>query len=185
MNVDRVVFLDVDGVLNRIDPETGGLLTLPAPGMEFPYWVELNVVRTLNAVFAQCTDTRLFISSTWRMGLGTPEQFVHHTSIDPCLLHEDWRTPPTEDWGEPDPRPKEVADWLSRHPEVTAWVAVDDTLFGFPQEHFIPVDGSLGLTYPLLRETLSVIGYTLDDAHGVKRRRARNVSARKATVPRK
>lgn len=184
MVVDRVLFLDVDGVLNRIEPETDAFLTMPAPGMEPPYWVELNVVATLNAVLAQCPRARIVVSSTWRMSLSTPALFTQHTRVDPALLHEDWRTPSTEDGADPDSRPGEIADWLSRHPEVDRWVAVDDTLYSIPAAHFVPVDAEFGLTYPMLQEALRILGYTLGPAHVVEPERAKRVTARRGTARR-
>lgn len=174
--VTRVLFLDVDGVLNRLDPETEELLTVAAPGMRPPHVIELNVVRALNAAIAACPDTRLVVSSTWREDFPSPEDFCLHAGVDPALLHADWRTRFSSDPSSPHSRPDEIEEWLSRHPEVWDWVVVDDTPFAFPPDRFIPVPPERGLTFRLLREALWTLGYSLDETYAARPRRRRAAS---------
>jgi HAD domain in Swiss Army Knife RNA repair proteins len=169
--VTRVLFLDVDGVLNRLDPDTEELLTVAAPGMRTPHVVELNVVRALNAAIAGCPDTRIVVSSTWREDFASPEDFCVQAAVDPALLHADWRTKFSPEPDSPRSRPDEIEEWLSRHPEVRDWVILDDTPFDFPRDRFIPVPPERALTFRLLREALWTLGYTLDETYAARPRR--------------
>lgn len=115
-----ILFLDVDGVLNHracFMPSRGGSPLCP------------DAVRRLQRVVER-TGCKVVLSSTWRL-------LDRHTAALKAgggfpNPHEDWRTGecPVElrngivvdkRW-----RGLEIAEWLSRHPEVTRYAIVDD-----------------------------------------------------------
>lgn len=115
-----VLFLDVDGVLNHramFSPSRGG-----GPLCE-------HAIRRLRYV-ARETGCSIVLSSTWR----TMPGFVDRLEAAGAMpnRHDDWRTVemPVEmenglvkaiHW-----RGEEIAEWLSRHPEVERYAIVDD-----------------------------------------------------------
>lgn len=119
-----ILFLDIDGVLNNVavfrDRRFG-----PAP-------LDHECVRRLHYVVTK-TDCRIVLSSSWREMEGLEAKlagdFVFHIygNEPPCgnIRHEDRST--IRIGGEtPHRRGDEIAEWLSRHPEVTRYAIVDD-----------------------------------------------------------
>ena len=68
------------------------------------------------------------MSSAWRTIAGAQKWFKQ---VFGELLHDDWRT---KDERGLETRGEEIDEWLSRHPEVTKFVVVDDTAYGL-EEH--------------------------------------------------
>lgn len=129
----RVIFLDVDGVLNHLKAfeEQKGC------GAEVICPAALEMLRQL----VYFSRAKVVLSSTWRKGR-EPNRLVEclrkHGVLDEA--HDDWKT---KDWVckpqrilPPDVQPPssaeygcrgdEIAEWLSRHPEVTQYVILDD-----------------------------------------------------------
>jgi hypothetical protein len=115
-----VLFLDVDGVLNRCGKSNQGLETDKCD---------------LLADLCRRTGCQVVVSSTWRW---MPHQYerllamfasrgIPHIGKTACLSAPTGAT-------RPDgvailrrvPRHVEITDWLSRHPEVTRYAIVDD-----------------------------------------------------------
>lgn len=119
-----VLFLDVDGVLNHrgvFSPDIG-------PDPLCPKAVD----RLCKMVSA--TGSKVVLSSTWRLG-GKASRHVRKLQMSGVLdsAHGDWRTVdlPCKFVNGlvivDDPRRgREIAEWLSRHPEVTTYAIVDD-----------------------------------------------------------
>lgn len=164
----RIIFLDVDGVLNRWG---GEWLVHPAPGMEFPWMIDLNILASFNHVLSQMmTETKIVVSSTWRLHCNSRAMFEERTGVKAEYLHDDWRTMQ----GSTGARWIEINEWLSRHPEVKAHVAIDDD--GDAQQpgdpkSLVKTNGTVGLTYEQLELALRRIGYTLQGSHTVQRRK--------------
>jgi hypothetical protein len=119
----RVLFLDVDGVLNY----------RAIFGQGTPSPVCPTAFRRVREV-VQATGAKIGLSSTWRRGTRGADR--HLDKLERIglfeLTHDDWRTPydlpargdgPLADYPS---RGDEIADWLSRHPEVAAYAIVDD-----------------------------------------------------------
>ncbi len=130
----RVIFLDVDGVLNNLqafkDQAGNGMGTRVLCPV---------AVQNLFGLLAW-TGAQIVLSSTWRKGR-EPNEHVAYLRAARVLdrAHEDWRTkdyvtkatPVTDgDYsnatGYYGCRGDEIAEWLSRHPEVTQYVILDD-----------------------------------------------------------
>jgi hypothetical protein len=102
----KVIFLDIDGVLN--------CKNTPNP-RKLPYIVDPKLLERFNKLVER-TGAKVVLSSTWR--------------IDPAGLFS------AEHWGVPfidtcpdmpdSPRCEEVLTWLARHPKVTRFAIIDD-----------------------------------------------------------
>jgi hypothetical protein len=102
----KLIFLDIDGVLNC--PKT------PNP-RKFPYVIDKRLLARLKKLLRD-TGAKVVLSSSWR--------------CDPVgiLAAKYWGIPFIDVC--PDmpkaPRCKEMLKWLSKHPEVTRYVVIDD-----------------------------------------------------------
>lgn len=121
---EPVIFLDVDGVLNHRRVFSAGA----GPCVLCPQAIE-RFRRLVSE-----TGARVVLSSTWRLG-NFPNEHVFALRRAGVLerQHRDWRTKDlrgkvsTGGIELPDhKRGNEIAEWLSRHPEVTRYAIVDD-----------------------------------------------------------
>lgn len=112
----KVLFLDFDGVI----------LTLRQALAQGTTWSRSTPDPVATAAIARCGNAgvKIVVSSSWRdHEPSTKEKLEQGGLID--FLHDDWRTKDyaSEPGGS---RPTEIAEWLSRHPEVTAYRILDD-----------------------------------------------------------
>lgn len=153
----KVVFLDIDGVLNTLRSMTAQKKSRP---------FDREAVAALNRLLRE-TGARIVVSSTWRIGpLVQRGEAAAVAQMDEILTLEGM--PPglvvgvTPDGAQPIPgqpehsvggriwyhavpRRDEIARWRAAHPEVTAWVALDDDGDAGP-ENLIHCDDCVGLT---------------------------------------
>ena len=124
----KIIFLDIDGVLNS----RAFMTRMHKAGKKFTLFDDLDfdAVKVLNDVVKK-TGAKVVLSSTWRR---------HHsiTWMRSILARHGFEGPlidftPTEvDLPTPLPpfeypqRGHEIQDWLTRHPEVTHFVIIDD-----------------------------------------------------------
>jgi hypothetical protein len=133
----KVIFLDIDGVLNNhdIDPDTGHC------------WIQAALAWRLNRI-VKATRAKLVISSAWRYmvhcGAMTIKGFeymlrTHKISADVVgVTVRDEEIPSRGD---------QIKAWLSEHPEVTSYVILDDEPDGMTigDVRFVKTDGGCGL----------------------------------------
>jgi HAD domain in Swiss Army Knife RNA repair proteins len=102
----KVVFLDIDGVLNSEKT--------PNP-RQFPYVVDKRLLARLKKLL-QRTRAKVVLTSSWRcdpVGLfAAKHSGVPFIDVCPDLPRS--------------PRCKEIQAWLARHPKVTRYVVIDD-----------------------------------------------------------
>jgi hypothetical protein len=133
----RVVFLDIDGVLNHCGTRDARTPTEEEP---IPIPIAPECMGRLNRLIAE-TAAKIVISSTWRKVAGWQDlgpALTRHGLVGdvvgetPDLVNdapwlERWRTregaPFTYERLE---RGWEIAEWLAAHPEVTGFVILDD-----------------------------------------------------------
>lgn len=159
--IRKIIFVDVDGVFNACDDYK--VLTTPAFGMWTPWITDLNKVELFNGVLRQAPDTRMVISSTWRLHTKDIEDFCRRTRFDPALIHPDWRTDVEMKFN--DDRKKEVEAWLAEHPEIEKYVVLDDLDWKFDKSVHVRTRQEVGLTYEHLRLAMQVLGYRLKHRH--------------------
>lgn len=110
----KVIFLDIDGVLNLCYPERDKYGSLFHP----------ELVNNLNNLI-QLTDAKIVISSSWRhSGLSEMKDMWEFRNlpgevidITPSFMHQR---------GTSLCRGDEIQQWLNEHPEVTNYVYIDD-----------------------------------------------------------
>jgi hypothetical protein len=130
-----VLFLDFDGVLHPAGAHrgSGDLARLPL----------------LEAFLREPAHqgVQIVISSTWCE--------AHPFERLRALFTDDLRprilgvTPVLDEYDTDYPRHEEIKAWLDRHPDCTAWAALDDDVEGFPRHRrktVVFTDSSVGLT---------------------------------------
>lgn len=140
----RIIFLDIDGVLNNLEslrfPRTNVKSSRHSYSTAHP-----NCVSALNRI-AEKTNARIVISSTWRgIGLEILFELFHKWGITAPTVG---RTPL---WDRSCERGDEIASWLSKNPQVESFVILDDG------------DDMSMLTHRLV-QTNHELGLTMQDA---------------------
>lgn len=123
----KILFLDIDGVLNRHDTEER-------------CGRYLGVDRRLSDKFLawlRTTDVDVVLSSTWRKHL---DMFNH---LNEAGIHWIGSTPhiPSAERG------LEIRTWLHEHPEVTEFAILDDMADMLPEQlpNFVQTDTDIGI----------------------------------------
>lgn len=108
----KIIFLDIDGVLNFIGSRT-------KRGF---YVMDSGCVSRLRAVIEK-HEAQIVVSSAWRKR----DDWKEH--ITEAFRDAGWNTPPLIDRTSSfyvAPRGLEIHAWLKKHPEITNYVIVDD-----------------------------------------------------------
>jgi hypothetical protein len=123
----RVIFLDFDGVIMTYR-------TLMAS--EVMGWSNADPDPMLCALLRRvcATGVGIVVSSSWRDAEETCKAKLKEGDLL-RFLHDDWRTPHMyQDGQSAGSRSREVADWLTRHPEVADYRILDDDHFQWTPE---------------------------------------------------
>lgn len=123
----KIIFLDFDGVILTL--RTCVAHDKPAWSNAEPDPVLVNVLRRC------CERTNFFIvvSSTWRTHEPTCKAKLEECGLIK-FLHADWRTIEKHHGEAAESRPAEIAEWLSRHPEVESYRILDDDAWTWTAE---------------------------------------------------
>lgn len=164
-----ILFLDIDGVLNRHATKAGDagvrtcVLQRPYSLTQHTGVVETAKVEAL-ARMLLASGAKIVVSSSWREGLADAAAFAAAIGLvpplanAPDLIHRDWRT----GWKPSSHRHHEIGWWLDKHPRVTRHAIVDDHDFIPPEwpmaSHFIKTDPNVGLTNHALNRALEMFG---------------------------
>jgi hypothetical protein len=125
----KVLFLDIDGVLNLIPKSSSD--------GKFDKTCMINLEYLLNKV----TDLKIVVSSAWRKnGLDSVRNTLKENGIDPRKVIDITGDEQSED--EKDHRGYQVECWLKRNPEVKSFAIVDDNT------DFVPLKNKLVKTSP-------------------------------------
>lgn len=149
-----VLFLDVDGVLNHraiFQPSRSGSPLCP------------TAIRRLRGVVS-VTGCRVVLSSTWRVLPHHVEQLRAAGGFP--SPHDDWRTieMPLEVRNgivvTIHQRGDEIAEWLSRHPEVERYAIVDDDSDMLPHQlpFFVQTSFDTGLLDEHAARLVAILG---------------------------
>ena len=163
----KVLFLDVDGVLNCTYTfqrtyerwkETGAA----TKGPEFAWpmgHLDDALVPNLNPIVEQ-TGCKIVLSSSWRVIAKIPDfrNWVSQKGFKyPEAIIDRTRSSVGDD---PDGRGNEIKDWLTAHPEVTAYVILDDDSQDIVRVHpnnFVNTNGNEGLTDEKVQAAIAVL----------------------------
>lgn len=133
----KVIFLDIDGVLNHETHYTWLMETdEPTPLQRVHPYSEFNPesCKILNRIIDE-TNAKIVLSSTWRLdGIPYMNNIFKHVGI----FHKLYDVTPSLAYKYDTTlcRGKEIDEWLSKHPEVTKYVILDDDTD--MEEHQLP-----------------------------------------------
>jgi len=127
----KVLFLDVDGVLNHYG--SIALLAISDPKL-----------RLLEKIVNE-SGCKIVVSSTWRKLPETRRVLMKRLGYRNLRVY-DWTT--TKYWKIGQVRGDEIQAWLDEHPNVTNYVIVDDDADMLPHQmsRFVKTNGHDGLT---------------------------------------
>ena len=141
----KVLFLDVDGVLNNE-------LLLENHGWEAIGETKLDLLKDI----IDATNAKIVLSSTWRIDGGTKKVLVAKLATrglelldQTIVLHRTKLSLPVQ-------RSDEICEWLSRHSEVEKFAVLDDnTDAGYGIEsHFFKTQFEEGLTRTITNQVI-------------------------------
>lgn len=150
--MDKFLFLDMDGVVNSVEYSIGSAPFGDGMRHDESDPVKLGLIRFI----CEQTDTKVVVSSTWRVGR-TVDWFVGY------FEHAGWPIAPIIGLTQPVSRKPhmvgrgdEVLAWLKDHPTDgnRRHVILDDDNDFYPDQPLIKCNGVYGIT---LKETLQAI----------------------------
>ena len=145
----KVIFLDIDGVLNsdeyyrsvdrtikewsRFDPRVAKMIT--------------NLVEEFSA--------KIVITSTWRFGAVKLLNKELKRSGLRKYLHNDWKSPQVH----PSHRGTEIKMWVDKHPEVVNYLILDDDTNMLEEQvtHFVRTDLRIGMLDEHIRKANEIL----------------------------
>jgi len=145
----KILFLDIDGVLNSIRSAVslGG----------YPWGVKEEDIKLFDQVAIQLikrlcekTDCQIVLSSVWRLSIGHKKLaealFLPIVDSTPCLHMSGARG-------------QEIKAYLGNHPEVTCYAIVDDDSDMLDEQlpYFIKTDRVNGLSYENYEQLLKLL----------------------------
>ena len=122
----KVIFFDIDGVLNCTDTQNP---------RKFPYIIDVRLLRRFKRLLKQC-KAKGVLASSWRVdpiGLLAAKHFgVPFIDVCPDMPSE--------------PRCVEIRAWLFEHPEVVRYAVIDDEDDGLDDMPLFQPSRQTGLT---------------------------------------
>ena len=149
----KVLFLDIDGVLNSIRScyALGGYPhSFEEKCMSKFDWTAIALIQRI----CNKSNVKIVVSSTWR------KMFSYQEIGANLKLPTIDSTPEFSGW-----RGYEIKDWLDRHPEVTKYAIIDDDSDMLPEQKpfFVHVDGRNGISYENFKQLLEIFPETEDN----------------------
>ena len=143
----KVIFLDVDGVLNN--PRTK---TRTRDGWRF---VDDYLVERL-AQIVRATQAKVILSSSWREGWDDNEiyfQDLRRKLVSYSIPLQDR----TGEWRKT--RAQEITEYLAQHPEITNYVILDDVpdFSSIGYKNVVLTNDLLGLTEQNVKEAIEIL----------------------------
>jgi hypothetical protein len=162
----KILFLDVDGVLNntytfaRIHRawKESGEPTKVNFGWPLGHLDE-TLIANLNPIVEQ-THCNIVLSSSWRVIAKIPDfrEWMAQKGFHYAESIIDRTRRSVGD--DPDARGNEIKDWLTAHPEVTSYVILDDDCFDIFRVHpnnFVHTNGNDGLTNERAQAAIAIL----------------------------
>jgi hypothetical protein len=182
----KIIFLDIDGVLNHADflygkhPVTSAADNYPHSVEAFDPAALARLQRIIDA-----TGAAIVISSSWRVIFKCEEivAWLRNRGLRARFAGKTGRilTPHPNGTGQEEvPRSDEIGDWLAGCPDVTAYVILDDDGDAEIAGHYVGTDWETGLLDEHVEAAIAVLGGvgTFSDAETIER--AREKRERKA-----
>ena len=152
----RVIFLDVDGVLNSSETRA------KIDGLK---GVSKKNLRILRHIVAR-TQAKIVLTSAWNINFD--EKLAPTTKAGMYLYHRLWENnlwiyDKVNDYG--GNREQAVAEYVKKHNNLTDWVIIDDTHYGdyekLNPKHIVYTSPALGLTKASATEAIVKLGCTV------------------------
>ena len=148
----KVIFLDIDGVLNSKNT--------PNP-RKLPYIVDRRLLARFKRLLDR-TGAKVVLSSTWRYdpaGLFTARRCsIPFIDVTPDMPKR--------------PRRDEVLSWLKKHPKVTRFAVIDDEDDELDELPLFQPSAATGLTDEIVRGTIRYLeGKTNEDMRSSRAKR--------------
>lgn len=152
----RVIFLDVDGVLNSSETRA------KIDGLK---GVSKKNLRILRHIVAR-TQAKIVLTSAWNINFN--EKLVPTTKAGMYLYRRLWENnlwiyDKVNDYG--GNREQAVAEYVKKHNNLTDWVIIDDTHYGdyekLNPKHIVYTSPALGLTKASATEAIVKLGCTV------------------------
>lgn len=152
----RVIFLDVDGVLNSSETRA------KIDGLK---GVSKQNLRILRHIVAR-TQAKIVLTSAWNINFD--EKLVPTTKAGMYLYRRLWENnlwiyDKVNDYG--GNREQAVAEYVKKHNNLTDWVIIDDTHYGdyekLNPKHIVYTSPALGLTKASATEAIVKLGCTV------------------------
>lgn len=152
--MSKVIFLDIDGVLNCNK-------TVRMLDNTYMFVDARKILRLRNII--ERTGAKLVLSSSWRYGAG--KYSLPHDAMAYLKLREEFRRLRCPLWEDMTPiipvvnREVEIKAWLDEHPEVTNFVILDDYWQELMEyyKHLVICDEAVGLTKERAEEAIRIL----------------------------
>jgi len=162
----KVIFLDIDGVLNAVDYQCSlhylyrskvhaGICEYPIPmgevRDELGQYFDPRCINYLEAI-TNYTDAKLVISSTWRK---SGIDFIKKLWADRCLPGEIVGLTPVLNMK----RGEEIAEYLRQHDYITNYCIIDDDVDMLLEQrlNFVNTNGLFGITLQNAEEIVKIL----------------------------
>lgn len=141
----KVIFLDIDGVLNCASDFTGKTNKI----------LNKNMISRLN-VIKKATGAKCVLSSSWRKSTAHAKFLKKHGVPYFDMTPTDIRGPNLGSYIE---RGKEIDAWLKKHPEVINYVILDDNgdMLEEQKPFFVQTDWKTGLLQEHVDKTIEIL----------------------------
>ncbi|MDO4942900.1 MAG: HAD domain-containing protein [Lachnospiraceae bacterium] len=150
----KVIFLDVDGVMNSIDNE----------------WLDLKCVDNLHMI-VKATDAKVVITSSWRTGWYKEAEKKHMVSPEMAALEHAMNDLGMEIYDKTRPqlggimdfRGNQIKDYIEDHSPIESFVVIDDIFFpdfGQFEDRLVLTDfDEGGLTMERAQEAIYILNH--------------------------
>ena len=151
INKGKVLFLDIDGVLNTDRQHWHCQMNGVTPVDEFGYEFDPKAVNNLTTIFEE-TGAEIVISSSWKfLGLQTLQKMWKDRNLPGTILDI---TPDGDNKG------WEIDEWLLKHKgQVNGYAIIDDENDMQPEQqgHFVQTNSQFGITLKDAERVITIL----------------------------
>lgn len=148
----KILFLDIDGVLNTDHHQWHCQMNSIAPVDRFDYAFDSKAVENLATIIEE-TGAEIVISSSWKfLGLQTLQKMWEDRNLPGVIVDV---TPSGESKG------WEIDEWLINHEgQISGYAIIDDENDMLPEQqgHFVQTNPQFGITKKDIEELLQCYG---------------------------
>ena len=142
-NMNRIIFLDIDGVLNTKDWVQNKSA-----------WVEENKLRLL-AYLCEITGAKIVLSTSWRETLIEPDVIGKESAFyKAAQLFKEYNLEILDITPRLQTREQEIMSWINDN-KIKSWVIFDDKELDIP--NLVRTDNTVGLTVEDCEKAMSIL----------------------------